>query len=76
MPHSDAPDSPSFKIRDGLGVLGCLVISAVIIVLGSRAGLFSLTPVSSLFLGAERAVSYHPSRSCGLRGDVVCEFTN
>ena len=52
MPHSDAPDSPSFKIRDGLGVLGCLVIGAVIIVLGSRAGLFSLTPASSLFLGA------------------------
>ena len=52
MPHSDAPDSPSFKIRDGLGVLGCLVIGAVIIVLGSRAGLFSLTPASSLLLGA------------------------
>ena len=52
LPHSDTPDAPSFKIRDGLGVLGCLVIGAVVIVLGSRAGLYSLTPVWSLFLGA------------------------
>lgn len=50
MPHSDTP--ASFKIRDGVGVLGCLVIVAMIIVLGSRAGLFSLTTVSSLFLTA------------------------
>ncbi|MDG1895726.1 MAG: type II CAAX endopeptidase family protein [Fuerstiella sp.] len=52
MPHSDKPESPCFKIRDGMGVLSCLVIGAVIIGLGSGAGLFSLTPVSLLLVGA------------------------
>lgn len=52
MPDFDKPVSPSFKIRDGLGIVGCLVISAVIIGLGSKAGLYSMTANSSLTLGA------------------------